>query len=189
MDDRTLVARFKEGDESAFDTLVDKYASRAYQIAYGVLGSKEDSEEVAQDVFIRIHRALNNFRGDSEFTTWMYRIAMNLARNKYRWNKCRGAKCHISVNAPLDGDSDDDRKLDLPDSRLPPDKKSEYTELDSDLQTELEKLPEVYKQALIMRNVDDMSYEDIAAAMNCKLGTVKSRIARARDELKKRLGI
>ena len=74
-EDRVLVERFKQGDEAAFEILVNKYSGRAYQIAYGVLGSREDAEEVAQDVFIRIHRALPKFRGDAEFTTWMYRIA------------------------------------------------------------------------------------------------------------------
>ena len=92
-DDRRLVERFKAGDEEAFDALVDRHSARAYQIAYGVLGNREDAEEVAQDAFIRMHKALPSFRGESEFTTWMYRIVTNLARNKYRWNKTRMAAC------------------------------------------------------------------------------------------------
>lgn len=188
-DDRTLVARFKNGDESAFAVLVGRYSGKAYQIAYGVLGNREDAEEVAEDTFIRIHRALPNFRGDAEFTTWMYRIALNLARNKYRWNKSREVKAHVSIDAPLEGKDDDDCKIELPDSRIAPDKSAAYNELDARLQSELSKLPEVYRQALVMKNMDDMSYEDIAAALNCKMGTVKSRIARARDELRRRLGL
>jgi len=188
-DDRTLICRVQNGDEGAFDILVEKYSGRAYQIAYGVLANREDSEEVAQDAFIRMHRALAKFRGECEFTTWMYRIVLNLARNKYRWNKSRGAKAHVSIDAPLEGEDNDDRKLDLPDERLPPDKKNEYMELAENMDVELKKIPEVYRQALVMRNVDDMSYEEIAAALKCKLGTVKSRIARARDELRNRLGL
>jgi RNA polymerase sigma-70 factor (ECF subfamily) len=191
-EDRVLVERFKQGDEAAFEILVNKYSGRAYQIAYGVLGSREDAEEVAQDVFIRIHRALPKFRGDAEFTTWMYRIAMNLAKNKYRWNKIRGSKVNISIDAPLEGGGDgsgEERRIDLPDSRMTPDEKSTFRELEKSVRDELDNLPDIYREALVMRNVEEMSYEDIANALNCKLGTIKSRIARGREELRKRLGL
>lgn len=191
-DDRSLVDRFKQGDESAFAILVEKYSGRAYQIAYGVLGSREDAEEVAQDVFIRIHRALAHFRGEAEFTTWMYRITMNLAKNKYRWNKIRGSKVNISIDAPLEGPGDssgEERKIDLPDGRMAPDEKSVFAELELNVREELDNLPDIYREALVMRNVEEMSYEDIASALNCKLGTIKSRIARGREELRKRLGL
>ena len=188
--DRTLVARAQKGDETAFAELVRKYSGRAYQIAYGVLGNRQDAEEIAEDTFIKIHRALPDFRGDAAFTTWMYRIAMNLARNKYQWNKTRAAGRHVSIDAPLEGtEEDDDRRLDLPDTALPPDEKAAYNELDKDLNAQLEQLPEVYREPLVMHNIQDMSYEEIAELLKCKLGTVKSRIARARDELRKRLGL
>ncbi|HPY89753.1 MAG TPA: sigma-70 family RNA polymerase sigma factor [Lentisphaeria bacterium] len=191
-EDRTLVERFKQGDEAAFEILVNKYSGRAYQIAYGVLGNREDAEEVAQDVFIRIHRALPRFRGDAEFTTWMYRITMNLAKNKYRWNKIRGSKVNISIDAPLEGGGDgsgEERRIDLPDDRMAPDEKSAFKELEKNVRDELDNLPDIYREALVMRNVEEMSYEDIANALNCKLGTIKSRIARGREELRKRLGL
>ena len=188
-DDRQLVERFKAGDEGAFDALVDRHSARAFQIAYGVLGSREDAEEVAQDAFIRMHRALPKFRGDSEFTTWMYRIVTNLARNKYRWNRSRMAALHDSIDAPIEGDDGESRRIDLPDTRNTPEEEAVYEELDSALQSELGKLPEAQRQVLVMRNVQDMSYEDIAAELKCKIGTVKSRLARAREELCRRLGL
>ncbi len=188
-DDRQLVERFKAGDEEAFDSLVDRHSTRAYQIAYSVLGNREDAEEVAQDAFIRMHRALPNFRGESEFTTWMYRIVTNLARNKYRWNKTRMAAFHDSIDAPVEGDDADARKIELPDTRNSPEEEAVYAELDQALQSELGKLPEAQRQVLVMRNVLDMSYEDIAETMKCKIGTVKSRLARAREELCRRLGL
>ena len=189
MDDRTLIEKCKSGDEGAFGELVRKYSARAYQIAYGVLGSSEDAEEVAQDVFVRIHKALPEFRGDCEFSTWLYRIALNLARNKYRWNKVRGSKVNFSIDAPLEGDDGDEkRKYDLPDDSPGPLKDAELDELRGRLSIELEKLPEAYREILVMRAVQEMSYEEIAAALNCQMGTVKSRLARAREELKKRLG-
>lgn len=189
-EDRQLIEKFKAGEHEAFDQLVEKYSGRAYQIAYGILGSRQDAEEVAQDVFVRIHRALPRFRGDSEFTTWMYRIAMNLARNKYRWNKSRGSQRNVSIDAPLDGTDDPDAKrLDVVEARLAPDEKASLDELEQRALAELENLPELYRQALMLRNVDELSYEDIADLLGCKLGTIKSRIARAREELRKRLGL
>lgn len=189
-EDRLLIDKFKGGDHGAFDRLVEKYSGRAYQIAYGILGNRQDAEEVAQDVFVRIYRALPRFRGDSEFTTWMYRIAMNLARNKYRWNKSRGSQRNISIDAPLDGTDDPDAKrLDVVEGRLAPDEKVSLDELEQRALTELDGLPELYRQALMLRNVDELSYEDIADLLGCKLGTIKSRIARAREELRKRLGL
>jgi len=189
-EDRLLIDKFKGGELGAFDKLVDKYSGRAYQIAYGILGNRQDAEEVAQDVFVRIHRALPRFRGDSEFTTWMYRIAMNLARNKYRWNKSRGSQRNVSIDAPLDGTDDPDAKrLDVVEARLAPDEKASLDELEQRALAELDNLPELYRQALMLRNVDELSYEDIADLLGCKLGTIKSRIARAREELRKRLGL
>ncbi|MDQ0288157.1 RNA polymerase sigma factor [Oligosphaera ethanolica] len=189
-DDSTLIERFKAGDQAAFNQLVERHSGKAYQIAYGILGNREDAEEVAQDVFVRIYRALHNFRGDAEFTTWMYRIATNLAKNKYRWNKSRGSQKNMSIDAPLNGSEDgDERYMDLPDQEMAPDAKSVYEELERTTMKELQKLPELYRQALILRNIKDMSYEDIAQTLNCKLGTIKSRIARGREELRQKLGL
>jgi RNA polymerase sigma-70 factor (ECF subfamily) len=187
--DAELVGLFNAGEYAAFEALVRRHSSRAYQIAYGVLGSREDAEEVAQDVFVRVHRALGKFRGDSEFTTWMYRIAMNLARNKYRWNKCRGAHSKISIDAPLDETRENSSGLELPDTEPGPDELVSTEEFERNIEREMRGLPPLYREALMMRNVDDMSYEQIAEALDCKLGTIKSRIARAREELRKRLGL
>lgn len=188
--DAVLIQRFKEGDRGAFQVLVERYSDKAYQIAFGVLGSREDAEEVAQDVFVRIHRALGKFRGDSEFTTWMYRITLNLARNKYRWNKSRGSQKNVSIDAPIEG-SDDGEGLAMavPEPRLSPDDQVVIDELERNISRELGTLPPLYREALVMRNLDDMNYEQIATLLGCKLGTIKSRIARARDELRRRLSI
>ena len=187
--DRELLERCRAGEAAAFDVLVDRYAGRAYQIAYGVLGNREDAEEVAQDVFVRVHRALQRFRGDSEFSTWMYRIAVNLARNKYRWNKSRGGNRAISIDAPIEGRDGETSGMDLPENRPGPDEETQLAEFQQNVTEELEKLPPLYREALVLRNIEQMSYEDIATLLGCKLGTIKSRIARAREELRKRLGV
>jgi len=189
--DADVIDRFKNGDRQAFDILVDRYAGKAFQVAYGVLGNREDAEEVAQDAFLRIHRALPNFRGDSEFTTWMYRIALNLARNKYRWNKSRGSQKNISMDAPIENADNDGGGVvfEVPTTKPQPDQQVAFDELENNISTELEKLPDLYREALVMRNLDDMNYEQIATLLGCKLGTIKSRIARARDELRRRLNL
>ena len=186
--DKTLVERFRRGEEEAFSILVERYASRTYRVAYGVLGNREDAEEVAQDVFVKIHKALADFRGESEFSTWLYRIAMNMAKNKYRWNKSRGEGVKVSIDAPLEND-DDRRTLEVEDVERSPDDAHETSELMDSLVNELEKLPEVYRTPLVMWNVEEVSYEDIAKALGCKVGTVKSRINRGRTILREKLGI
>ncbi|MFA4944273.1 MAG: sigma-70 family RNA polymerase sigma factor [Lentisphaeria bacterium] len=189
--DAELVTRFQNGDRSAYEALVDRHSEKAYQIAYGVLGNREDAEEVAQDVFIRIMRALTHFRGDAEFTTWMYRIAINLARNKYRWNKSRGVPQSFSLDAPIEGGDNDSGNpgFDVPSPRLGPDGQAVIGELERNVMVELEKLPDIYREALVMRNMEELDYNQIADLLGCKLGTIKSRIARAREELRRRLNL
>ena len=187
--DSELVRRFQQGDTSAFDILVKRHANRAYQIAYGVLGNRQDAEEVAQDVFVRIYRALPKFRGEAEFTTWLYRIALNLARNKYRWNKCRGIPKNVSIDAPIDAGEEDGTTFDLPDEEKPPDERLATKEFEQDIMREIQNLPPIYREVLVLRNVHELSYEEIARILGCKLGTIKSRIARAREELRRRLEV
>ena len=187
--DPILIQRIVDHDDmDAWETLMARYASRAYQIAYGVLGHHNDCQEVTQDAFVRIYRALPNFRGDSEFSTWMYRIVVNQARNKYRWNKRRGANLHVSI--------DEEREtkrgsltLDIADHRVGPDGEAVCREWAGEIRREMAALPEVNREALILRNVEHMSYDQIAEILGCKIGTVKSRIARGREELRKRLGL
>lgn len=184
--DAELIERFNRGEKEVFNVLADRYAGRAYQIAYGVLGSREDAEEVAQDVFVRIYKALPRFRGDSRFSTWMYRIAMNLARNKYRWNKSRGSQKKISLEE-TEEEEDNSYGIQVPAKEPSPDEQADLTEYQQKVMREINNLPALYKEALILRNVEEMSYEQIAEILDCKLGTIKSRIARAREELRKRL--
>ncbi|NLF93804.1 MAG: sigma-70 family RNA polymerase sigma factor [Oligosphaeraceae bacterium] len=190
-DDNSLIDRFiNHGDQEAFALLVEKHSSRAYQIAYGILANREDAEEVAQDAFLRIYRALQNFRGDSEFSTWMYRIVINLARNKHRWHKIRGRGQELSINAPVENARNDgEMAIDLPDERLSPDRELIYEELKAKTREAMENLPESYRLAVTLRNLKELSYEEIAKILHCKVGTIKSKIARGREELKNRLAL
>lgn len=190
-DDRTLIRLFVDhGKQSAFEQLVRKHSGKAFQIAMGVLANREDAEEVAQDAFVRIHRALADFRGDSEFSTWMYRIVLNLARNKYRWRKIRGYGQGISVDAPIESPrGDGTMSMELPGRDPAPDAELNTAELQQETLQALAQLPEVYRIPVLLRSQDDLSYEEIAEILHTKVGTIKSRISRGREELRRRLNL
>lgn len=185
--DRDLIALVKNGAMEAMEVLINRYSSKAYQIAYGILGNKDDAEEVTQDSFVRIYRALAHFRGDSEFSTWMYRIVVNQARNKYRWNRRRGSHVNVSLDREHEGENGASITFELPDKAKTPDKELGFKEWEQEIAAEIAKLPDVNREALLLRNVKNLSYEQIAEVLGCKVGTIKSRIARAREELRKRL--
>ena len=179
--DTVLIKRFISGNESAFEQLVAEHYQKAYQIAYGLLGNSHDAEEVVQDAFMKVYKNLKKFRGDAKFTTWLYRIVSNLARNKYHWHKRRGAELNISIS-----NLQDEKNLDMeiPDSKSNPTTILEYAEVENNLNIALSKLPEKLREVLILRHFEEMPYTEIASILNCELGTVKSRIARARNALK-----
>lgn len=188
--DGELIELFLQGEQAAFAELVERHSGRAYQIAFGILNNKEDAEEVAQDAFLRIYKALPKFRGDSEFTTWMYRIVINLSRNKYRWNKVRGGDKSWSIDVPIENAKGDGYlNVELPDDRMDPSEQLVYSELKNKLMDAMEALPEAYREAVVLRNVKGLSYDEIAELLNCKVGTIKSRIARGREEIRKQLNM
>ena len=118
--DLELIQKSLNNDLHAFELLMNRHVQKAYHIAYGVLGDNHDAEEVVQDSFVRIHRALSSFRGDSEFSTWMYRIVINQARNRFRWNKRRGQGVNISIDDTQIPNSSSQRSFDLPDDTQNP---------------------------------------------------------------------
>ena len=185
-DDRLLIERFQHGDESAFSEIVRRYSGRIYRIAWAILENREDAEEVTQDTFVRIHRALPAFRGEAKFTTWMHTIAANLAKNKYRWNKSRNTGSNVSMEAPS-MNADGEQPLDFPDGRPTPQQSILWSEQAQQLQQALAEMPEIYRRPLLLHNVEELPYDEIADILQCEIGTVKSRIARAREFLRAKL--
>ena len=184
-----LIADFKEGSRDRFDELVKAYTQKLYRLAYGLLGNHHDAEEVVQDSFVRAYRGLDNFRGDSSFETWMHRITVNLARNKFHWNRRRGEGVNVSLSEPKDPmeDGDSPTELDLPDTSYSPDRLMQKAETRSNILSGLNTLPDYIREAMVLRHVKDMPYEEIAGILNCPVGTVKSRISRGRDLLREYL--
>lgn len=193
--DAVLLGRVRNGDNTAFDTLVLLYSAKLYHVAYMLLENKQDSEEVVQDAFIRAYSAIKSFRGDSSFETWMHRITLNLARNRFHWNRRRGAGVNVSLSAVLPGfesmggdhDYSTVQDWDLPDTHMQPDQELEENELEQDLSSMIDTLPEKFRESLLLRHEKEMSYNDIAQKTGVPINTVKTRIKRARELLREGL--
>ena len=186
--DRLLVARFKKGDQSAFDEMVSRYWGSIYAMVNQLLRNTQDAEEVTQDAFIRAHRGLENFRGDSAFSTWLYQIATNLARNRYWYWWRRKRDKSISIDQPIGSEGDMTLADVLPAQVETPDDITVTQEFVDHIAIGMEKLSAKHLQVLVLRNIKNMTYEEIAQVLEVSLGTVKSRIARARDSLRSKLG-
>ncbi len=185
-----LLSAYRNGDVSAFDGLVELYSAKLYRVAYMLLENKQDAEEVVQDAFIRAYKAFPSFRGDSSFETWMHRITLNLARNRFHWNKRRGMGLHVSLSAPQLNDPDStgpSQDMDLPDMTMQPDQELETHELENDIETIINALPAKFRESLLLRHQEEMSYEAIAQTTGVPINTVKTRIKRARELLKEGL--
>ena len=184
--EETLLKAFRDGDDAAFDALIGMYSAKLYKVAYALLGSRQDAEEVVQDTFLRAYRALHAFRGDSSLETWLHRITVNLARNKYQWNHRRGDGLNVSLNAGADPDGEpgSEPEQDVPDRRSEPDLVLEQDEIGKNIMKALNSLPDNLRETMVLRHVNDMPYEQIAQKLDCKVGTVKSRLSRGREMLR-----
>lgn len=186
--DRVLVDRFKSGDQSAFDEMVSRYWDRIYSMVHQLLRNTQDAEEVTQDAFIRAHRGLVNFRGDSAFSTWLYQIATNLARNRYWYWWRRKRDKTISFDQPIGIDGEGTLADIIPAEVETPDDITVTQEFVDRIGQAMEKLGAKHREILILRNIKNLSYEEIAEILGISVGTVKSRIARARESLRGKLG-
>jgi RNA polymerase sigma-70 factor, ECF subfamily len=186
--DRLLVDRIKGGDEAAFGEMVRRYWDRIYAMTHQLLRNPQDAEEVTQDAFIRAHRGLANFRGDAAFSTWLYQIATNLARNRYWYWWRRKRDKSVSFDAPIGSDSDLTLAEIIPAEAESPDDLTVNQEFVDRIAAAMETLGAKHREILILRNVKNLSYEDIAGILKLSVGTVKSRIARARESLREAMG-
>ncbi len=186
--DRLLVDRFKNGDAAAFNEMVHRYWDRIYAMTHQLLRNHQDAEEVTQDAFIRAHRGLVNFRGEAAFSTWLYQIATNLARNRYWYWWRRKRDKTVSFDQPVSSDNDTPLSEVFVAEMETPDDITVTQEFVDRVALGMEKLNAKHREILILRNVKNLSYEEIAGILNISVGTVKSRIARARDSLRECLG-
>jgi RNA polymerase sigma-70 factor (ECF subfamily) len=186
--DAQLVRQYNGGDENAFLELMARHKERVFSAAMGLLRSRTDAEEITQDTFIRAHRALASFRGDSSVATWLHRIAVNLARNRY-WHFFRRRRhATVSLDAAVGSDSDSSFSDLIATAEPDPAVEASRSEFTGAVEACLGRLEASQRQILVMRSVLDQSYEEIAAALGINVGTVKSRISRARERLRSLLG-
>jgi len=180
--DLSLVRRVQRGDKSAYDALVLKYQHKVLKLVRRYVRDPSEAEDVVQDAFIKAYRALPNFRGDSAFYTWLYRIAINTAKNSL----VSAGRRPISV----DLDAQDAAAAELQ-SRLKdtdtPERLLLTDEIRSVVNRAIDGLPEDLRRAIVLREIEGLSYEDIAASMACPVGTVRSRIFRAREAIDRNL--
>jgi RNA polymerase sigma-70 factor, ECF subfamily len=181
--DLGLVRRVQRGERGAYDLLVLKYQHKVVKLVMRYLRDPADAEDVAQEAFIKAYRALPQFRGDSAFYTWLYRIAINTAKNAL------AARDRNPVSYELDMQSNDDSSDVVNRLRDPetPEGLALTEEIRDTVNQAIEALPEDLRTAIVLRELEGLSYEEIAASMDCPVGTVRSRIFRAREAIDRRL--
>lgn len=181
-----LIARLRVGDLSAFDDLVRYFERPVYGVCLRLLGDAEDARDAAQETFLKIYRGLHSFRGESGLKTWIYRIAINQAMNQQRWWKRRRRDETVSLELSRKG-SDITLESSLCDANASPETRAIEQEREKKILHALSEVQKDYRAALILREIEELSYEEIAETLEISIGTVKSRIARGREELRRKL--
>ena len=186
--DELLIERIKAGDMAAYNVMVIRHYDRIFSRVLQLLNNKQDAEEVTQDAFIRAHRGLENFRGDASFSTWLYQIATNLAHNRYWYWFRRKRDQSISLDQPQSEDCSLTLENVMPCADESPAEAVVTQEFVDRVSACMQYLSDKHKEVLILRNVKNLTYDEIAQQLEISVGTVKSRIARARESLRGLLG-
>jgi RNA polymerase sigma-70 factor, ECF subfamily len=181
--DLSLVRRVQRGDKGAFDALVLKYQHKLVKLVMRYVRNPAEAEDIAQEAFIKAYRALPGFRGDSAFYTWLYRIAINTAKNAVVSRDRSPIEYNLDRNS---NDESNDMQGYMKDAETP-EGLVLTDEIRSIVNTAIEALPEDLRTAIVLRELEGLSYEEIAAAMDCPVGTVRSRIFRAREAIDRQL--
>ena len=186
-DDRSeaqFIARLVARDESAFNELVVTYERRVYGLVFRMLGRRDEAEDLAQEVFVQVFKAIDQFRGESKLSTWIYRIAVNLCKNRTKYNQRRHAGEQDDIDAMAERVPMSAARAATVGDQTRPDELVEGMQLEVIVKRAIGKLDTEFREALILADVEDMPYDEIAQITGVPVGTVKSRIHRARAQLK-----
>ena len=186
VDDSELIKRFLGHDEEAFARLVRKYQNKVYNLCYRVLGDRDEAMDMAQEVFITVHKSLAGFRGDSLFSTWVFRVTVNHCKNRIKYLGRRRYYQSTSLSAPTELE-DGEVYFEPEDEGPDPELTLASEEIQQLVQKAISALDPDHRMALVLRDIQGLAYEEIAEMLDIKVGTVKSRIHRARNDLKKKL--
>ena len=178
--DQEILFRLVDEDVDSFSILVDRYKNRLTNFVFRFVKDTDVSEDIVQETFLRVFRHRHNYKAIANFSTWIFTIAGNLAKSELRRRK---RWKFLSVDAI----NDDEKKFDLPDTGIKPDRAASVSILDENIQNAIDSLQNKYKESLILRDIEGMSYKQIAEITGVPVGTVKSRVNRARKNLQKKL--
>ena len=183
--EKVLIKKSKKGDAQAFEELILSYHKKVLNLAYRMLGSVSDAEDAAQEIFIKVFRTLYSFNERSAFSTWLYKVATNVCLDILRKRKRQNGGAMVSINRY--NSQDDEYELPIEDDAPSPYEEAQKKEAMRALNSALDLLSEEQRAVIVMRDINGLSYEEIADVMECSLGTIKSRINRSRLALRKLL--
>jgi RNA polymerase sigma-70 factor (ECF subfamily) len=178
-----FVLRLKANEDAAYDELVRTYNASIFHVAYRMLGDTADASDVVQEIFIKVFRNIGSFKGEAALKTWIFRIALSEILNRLRWWKSR----HRSSTVSLDDPPPNGHEYHVPDSGPSPEEMLESKEREMAIQEALGKLSSEHRSIIVLRDIEGFSYTEIAEVLGISMGTVKSRLARGREDLKKSL--
>jgi len=185
-EDARLVGAFVSGDSQAFEQLILRYQDRIFNLCLWMLGDRLDADDAAQETFIKVYRSLKSFRFQSAFSTWLYRIAINTCRSRFGSQDFRFSRKARRLRK-LPGSAADDAPLEITDPRPTQEDALGQKQSAAAVMTAIAALPKARRTMVVLRDVEGMSYEEIAAVTGVRVGTVKSRLARGRRQLQKKL--
>jgi len=185
-EDALLIKAFQSGDKRAFDQLVIRHKDRIFNLCYRFLGDYEEANDSAQEAFVKAYGSLKTFRLESAFSTWLYRIAVNTCKNKLGSSAYKAKRKTISLDNP-GNNKEEPSPMEIQNGNPSPLARMEEKERMRLVQTAMDTLPTEFKMVVALRDIEGLSYEDIAEITGLNLGTVKSRIARARTDLRNKL--
>ena len=186
--DSQFIERLKRGDAAAFETLVNERSGEIYGLLYRLTENAEEARDLTQETFLRAFQSIHHFRGESDVRTWIYRIAINQARNRWRWWRRRRRDATVSIDAPEIGGGRLGLISTLKSNTVKdPEQDTLANERERALKKALSSLRRVYREAVVLRDIEGFAYEEIAATLQISVGTVKSRLARGRQELRRKL--
>jgi len=181
--DNLVIEQCLNGQQSSFSELIDKYKNLVFNLAYRMTNNLDDAEDISQEVFIRVYKSLYNFNPNYKFSTWLYQVTLNICRDRFR----KGKIPSVSLDSPLNKDDQKDFSSLIPDNENDPEEIFLQTEQTNFINDLISSLPPKYREVIVLRHLRDLSYDEMSKILNISIGSVKSRLFRARGLLKNKL--
>jgi RNA polymerase sigma-70 factor (ECF subfamily) len=181
-----FIERLRSGDAEAFDLLITRYSADVFALLQRLTGDSDEAGDLTQETFLSALKAIKGFRGESELKTWLFRIAVNHSRNRFRWWKRRSRDKTISLDTPV-GDGPQNVGDMLPHRSLDPEETTLRLEREAGIKHALSGMPDIFREVIVLCDIEGLTYEEIGRALEISIGTVKSRVARGREDLRRRL--